>query len=160
MSVEKEQQFFTVEDANKRLPLVRAIVADIVDLYGYVHDREQRLKEISELPGSTNKRDEETPYSEETRLAEEELDRDKQKLFGFFKELEELGVEMKDPRIGLIDFRSKMDGREVYLCWKQGEEEVAHWHELDAGFAGRHSLLETATEGMDADETSQGHFSF
>ena len=51
-----------------------------------------------------------------------------------------LDVELKDYFTGLIDFPCWMDDREVYLCWRLGEPEVAHWHELDAGFAGRQKL--------------------
>jgi hypothetical protein len=47
----------------------------------------------------------------------------------------------------LVDFRALMEGREVYLCWLLGEEEVTHWHELDAGFAGRQSLLAGSAPG-------------
>jgi hypothetical protein len=50
------------------------------------------------------------------------------------------GVQLKDPEIGLCDFRSERDGRPVLLCWKLGEPAVAHWHELAAGFAGRQPL--------------------
>jgi hypothetical protein len=53
-----------------------------------------------------------------------------------------MGIELKDPEQGLIDFRSIREGREVYLCWKLGEERVSHWHEIDAGFAGRQALEE------------------
>lgn len=52
------------------------------------------------------------------------------------REVAELGVEVKAAD-GLVDFRSKLKGRTVYLCWKFGEERVTHWHEMDAGFAGR-----------------------
>jgi hypothetical protein len=51
--------------------------------------------------------------------------------------LDELGVELKDPALGLIDFRSLRDGRVVYLCWRIGEPSIGYWHELDAGFASR-----------------------
>jgi hypothetical protein len=45
-----------------------------------------------------------------------------------------------------------MDGRIVFLCWKLGEPEVTHWHELDAGFAGRQSLVAgSVADGADAD---------
>lgn len=54
-----------------------------------------------------------------------------------------MGIELKDVEAGLIDFRSIRQGREVYLCWKLGEEHVAYWHEIDAGFAGRQPLEET-----------------
>ena len=56
------------------------------------------------------------------------------------EELVKLGVEMKDPFVGLVDFRCWAGNREVYLCWRLGEAEVGHWHELDAGFAGRQTL--------------------
>ena len=55
-------------------------------------------------------------------------------------ELDELGIELKDPDTGLIDFRSRRQGRIVYLCWRLGEERIAWWHELDTGFAGRQPL--------------------
>lgn len=50
------------------------------------------------------------------------------------------GCHLKDIESGLVDFPTIWEGREVYLCWKLGEEEVGHWHELEAGFAGRQSL--------------------
>ncbi len=55
------------------------------------------------------------------------------------REVSELGVEVKAAD-GLVDFRSKLHGRTVYLCWKYGEERVGFFHELDAGFAGRQPL--------------------
>jgi hypothetical protein len=57
------------------------------------------------------------------------------------EELAVLGVEVKDPDQGLIDFRAMRDGREVYLCWKLGEGvRIMYWHDLDAGYAGRRPL--------------------
>lgn len=53
------------------------------------------------------------------------------------EELQKLGCELKDPEIGLIDFLSLRNGEEVYLCWHLGEEHIAYWHTLEAGFAGR-----------------------
>jgi hypothetical protein len=50
------------------------------------------------------------------------------------------GCEIKDLEGGLIDFPTIWEGREVFLCWKLGEPEVGHWHEIDDGFAGRQSL--------------------
>ncbi|MBM3800698.1 MAG: DUF2203 family protein [Acidimicrobiia bacterium] len=52
-------------------------------------------------------------------------------------DIEELGVVIKDLDLGLCDFPHQRDGRVVYLCWKQDEKEVAWWHDLDSGFAGR-----------------------
>ena len=55
-------------------------------------------------------------------------------------EPEGIGCEVKDVQTGLVDFRAMRDGRAVYLCWRLGEEDIAFWHELDAGFAGRQPL--------------------
>ncbi len=56
------------------------------------------------------------------------------------KTIEALGVVIKDINTGLLDFLAERDGREVYLCWKYDEPSVAHWHDLDSGFAGRQLL--------------------
>lgn len=50
------------------------------------------------------------------------------------------GILLRDFDRGLVDFPSMREGREVYLCWIDGEADIAYWHELDAGFAGRHEL--------------------
>jgi len=50
------------------------------------------------------------------------------------------GIILRDADTGLVDFPSEHEDRIVYLCWKLGEDEVAHWHEVDAGMAGRKPL--------------------
>jgi hypothetical protein len=55
-------------------------------------------------------------------------------------ELRELEVVLRDLDRGLLDFPSMRDGREVYLCWQEGEDAIEYWHEPEAGFAGRRSL--------------------
>jgi len=54
-----------------------------------------------------------------------------------FEKIEQMGVLVKDLDIGLIDFLSYYQGREVCLCWKLGEERIRFWHGMDEGFAGR-----------------------
>jgi hypothetical protein len=55
-------------------------------------------------------------------------------------ELRELEVVLRDLDQGLLDFPSLRDGREVYLCWQDGEDAIRFWHEPDAGFGGRQPL--------------------
>jgi len=137
----KPQRLFTVEQANAMLPLVRAITTDLAELSREVIDRRERL---SRLSGSRQQsRD---PYAEEVAQIEDELEKDRGRLQGFVEELRQLGVEPKNGPDGLIDFPAMIDGRLVYLCWKLGEAEVLHWHELEAGFAGRQSLTASAAE--------------
>ena len=139
-------KLFTVEQANAVLPLVRAITQDLVQLSREVIERRERLALLSGGRKSTAK----DPDSEELRQIEEELDKDSEQLEVYAEELRELGVEPKSGTEGLVDFPSLMDGRIVLLCWKLGETEVTHWHELNAGFAGRQSLVAgSVAEGSD-----------
>ena len=56
--------------------------------------------------------------------------------------VQDAGAVIKDINTGLLDFPALKDGREVYLCWRYGEGDIAFWHELDTGFAGRRSIDE------------------
>ena len=51
-----------------------------------------------------------------------------------------LGILIKDLDHGVIDFLGKRDGREVCLCWRHGEDDIAFWHDTDVGFAGRRPI--------------------
>jgi hypothetical protein len=55
-------------------------------------------------------------------------------------ELQAADIVVRDVGRGLVDFPALRDGEEVYLCWLVSEPEIEHWHELDAGFAGRRPL--------------------
>lgn len=140
MGASSPKKYFTIDEANSALPLVRAIVSDIVRQYRDISDRKDRLDQIQKSRGS-RERPPNDPYSEEIAQVENDLEQEISVLKEYVVELEKLGVEIKDPSRGLVDFWSLLDGREVYLCWMLGEDDVSHWHEVDAGFAGRQSLL-------------------
>jgi hypothetical protein len=144
--VGKKRKYFTVDEANKALPLVRMIVGDIVRQYRVVEDLQQRLSMVSH----DRRRPTKDLYAEELAQSQAELDAEEAKLTTYIEELKRLGVELKGPD-GLCDFYAIMDGREVFLCWRLGEPEVSHWHELDAGFAGRQPLTEHASASHDDD---------
>lgn len=57
-----------------------------------------------------------------------------------FLEFHQREIQVKDLERGLVDFPAILQGKEVFLCWEQGEEDVEFWHELDAGYAGRERL--------------------
>jgi hypothetical protein len=61
-------------------------------------------------------------------------------LTGLKEEVEQIGCELKDFRVGLIDFPALLDGREVCLCWQLGEDDITYWHETTDGFAGRRPI--------------------
>ncbi len=137
------RQMFSLATANRTLPLVRVIVSDIVELFRDVRDREERLNSLRrDGPGNSSRDD---VYSEEVEQIRRDLEKDVEKLQGFVDELQELGVEFKDPVMGLIDFPAMRDGQEVCLCWKLGEPTIAHWHTRDSGYTGRKPLDEFDT---------------
>ena len=143
------RRLFTLEEANQRLPLVRAIVQDIVILFRDVKERRERLAQVRCVRGeSASSR----MYAEELNQVEEDIQRDEDRFMGFVAELSDLGAELKDPSRGLIDFYSRLDERVVYLCWMLGEGDIEHWHELDSGFPGRQSVSGEQFEGDAADE--------
>jgi len=132
----RSKKFFSVSEANATLPLVRSIVKDITELAVSLRDRHERLERL----GGGKHGVLGDAYQEELQTLQQDLGRAEEQMQEFVRELATLGIELKDPFIGLIDFPAWMNGHEVYLCWRLGEPEVAHWHELDAGFAGRNKL--------------------
>lgn len=144
MAPNSDVQYFTIDDANRMLPLVRAITGDIVELANDLEDRQDRLNALCDRQA-----DRDDPYSEEVRQMQQEIEEDDSRLEDFILELVDLGVELQDAIVGEVDFRTRIDGREVVLCWKLGEDEVTHWHTEEAGFAGRQSLLQEAASEDD-----------
>jgi hypothetical protein len=136
-------RYFTIDQANATLPLVRAITSDLATLAKDVVERRHRLALLTSgrdlKPGD--------PYSDELAQMEAELERDAIRLQGYVDELRELGVEPKGAVEGLVDFPCKLDGRTVLLCWKLGEPEVLFWHDLESGFAGRQPLTAGSVPG-------------
>lgn len=127
---------FTVDHANRTLPLVRRIVEDVVR----VHARWQEALVELDLVVSGVRAD--RPDAKATQL-EREIQALAKEIDGCERELDDLGIQLKDRRIGLIDFPSELDGRPVLLCWKLGEESVQFWHDEQSGFAGRQPLTPT-----------------
>jgi hypothetical protein len=130
------KKYFTPEEATATLPLVRRIVEDVVSLAQELRERHDRLQRLGSIPVQTAG----DPYLEELEQVEAEIDRGLERMEGYERELKELGIELKDYFMGLVDFPCWMDGREVYLCWRLGEAEITHWHEVHTGFAGRRKL--------------------
>lgn len=144
-----QKRYFTVEEANQTLPLVRSIVRDVVENYRDLHERHERLQAVKQR-NNASRGTMPAEYNEELEQMEEEIRRDAEKLQHFVDELQELGVELKDLTKGLVDFPHLLEGREVYLCWMLGEGELAHWHEKDSGFQGRQSLMAGTSPTPDA----------
>ena len=129
-------QLFTVDQADRTLPLVRKIVEDVVR----EHRRwQEAIVELDLISAGAN------PALPDPRVValEKRIQKMAREVDGFQAELESLGIQLKDRRIGLIDFPSEFDGRPVLLCWQLGEPSVQFWHDADSGYAGRQPLSPT-----------------
>jgi hypothetical protein len=127
---------FTVAEANELLATVRPLVERMVELQGELQTQLERQAELGEITkangGGFNPR---LPAEIDAALQESANE-----LSACIAELTDLGVQVKDLETGLIDFPSYRDGEEILLCWQLGEDEIAWWHTLDGGFAGRRPL--------------------
>jgi hypothetical protein len=77
---------------------------------------------------------------ERARALREGLEKGQAELTELVEEVVGLGVQVKDPTQGLIDFPTTIDGEPALLCWRAGEGNIEYWHTLEGGFAGRRPL--------------------
>ena len=118
---EMPPKLFTPTDANRMLPLVRSIVADILEKAGELRGR--------------------------TALARNpELDPDvrqlRQDVLDLMHEIEELGASYKDWdfQVGLVDFPGQVEGEDVFFCWRSDETSIEFYHPRETGFSGRRRI--------------------
>jgi len=131
-------RYFTLAEANKTLPLVRRIVADITALY----PQWRELVYQYELAAAQARPDwGESP--EQLRLRAQ-IDEVAHRINHYLLELEQIGCVFKGFEEGLVDFHGKLDGRDIFWCWKSGEDRIQHWHELEAGYMGRKPVPQVA----------------
>lgn len=134
-----EETLLTVDEVNQRLPLVRTIVRDIVDLHADIVGRRLRLKSLRERHPAPSSSD--SVYEQEVQQMEHELSRDETRLDQFSNELHQIGGVLTDPAVGRVDFPGDLAGGRVLFCWQSGEPEVMFWHAGDCEGTNRVSLF-------------------
>jgi hypothetical protein len=125
---------YQLHEANQALPQVRRLVGQIVELSAQLDELTDQVRIAryrSSRAGATSL---EADRLEESTGALRGAEAD---LVAALRALEEMGVQLKDARTGLVDFLSYREGELVELCWQLGEDRVAHWHRIGEGFAGR-----------------------
>jgi hypothetical protein len=130
------ERVFTPAEANSALPEVREAAERLVALRRRMRalDNEQRTA-VTAIGGNG------VGYAAgDLNAAQGELRELAEELTACVEELTELGVQVKDLDAGLVDFPSVRAGEPVLLCWRVGEDDVAWWHGLDDGFAGRRPI--------------------
>lgn len=130
-------RYFTLRQAEELLPEVERMIREAVAFKAEYQEAESRIQKATQrivmLGGSIANRD--TMAADRNRR-----DTAASALNQVVQQIQELGVQVKDLDIGLIDFPTLYRGREVLLCWKLGESGIAFWHGLEDGFRGRKPL--------------------
>jgi hypothetical protein len=122
------ERHFTVEEANALLGRLKPLLRQLRDARDVLTDSDVHELLSEAAPGNgggTEGRQVGEAFLEVRRL---------------LTEVNEIGVVVRDVDRGLVDFPALIGGREAYLCWELGEDEVAYWHDLDAGYRGREPL--------------------
>jgi hypothetical protein len=131
-------RLYTVEEAREALPVVRPLLQDLVEPTAEV----RRLQAVVTATRRASLADgnlvadamDETPEEDSPLMVAQVAAR------RCMSELAEMGIEVKDPARGLIDFYHRRDGDVVFLCYLLGEPDILYWHTLQGGFAGRQPL--------------------
>jgi hypothetical protein len=130
------QRYFTPSEANDLLAEVRPLAESLVQhRQGMRLAAERRARLTARIAGNGGDLDPQEPGE-----LDEQFQRESHAVTQAAERLERLGVLVKDLDSGLVDFPALHEGEEVLLCWQVGEDEVAHWHGVDEGFAGRKPL--------------------
>lgn len=122
------ERHYSVEQANAAIGWVRERIERMRDAREQLGDEEARAALSEAAPGNGGGKP-------GTVVSEAFL-----KLRGAVAELQEMDVVLRDLERGLIDFPALRDGREVYLCLEDGEDEIGYWHDLETGYGGREPL--------------------
>lgn len=123
-------RYFGVEEANRLIPLLTRTFEQVRPWVARTHVIVRELESLQDAGAAPQR----------TAPLRAERDTLLERIQSELEQFQELGVEIKAAD-GLVDFHALKGGRPVYLCWRYGEPEVAHWHELDGGFAGRQAIV-------------------
>jgi len=126
-----EKRFFTVEEARQLLPSLKELMGQVMVISHRLEEYRDVVQELADSASSNTGGPEGTAYLDIVISLQSCL-----------TQLQETGCVLKSLQDGLVDFPHLKEGREIYLCWKYGEEDIRFWHEVDEGFAGRTPLLE------------------
>src|ERR687886_1036912 len=130
------ERVFTPEEANEALAQVRPLAEEMVhERRALVRAGERRAQLAARIAGNGG-----DLSPSEVAEAASELERAAAAVTSCVERIHALGALVKDLDTGLVDFPARHRGRDVLLCWRLGEDEVAHWHGLEEGFAGRRPL--------------------
>ena len=122
-------QYLTLQEANEALNIIRPLMDEVqVIRQKILENQPEAWPAIEKSAGNGGNR------------ALSNLVEDFERLDALVHQIQDTGAQIKDINTGLLDFSALKNGREVYLCWQHGEDDIQYWHEIEAGFAGRQPI--------------------
>ena len=121
-------RLWTLSEANAALPKVRGLLAESRAALAAVRDVDDNLEDL-QIVGQSD-----TQEARDLLVARGGAMRTLERCM---KAFDQMGCEVKDVAQGLVDFRGQLGAEVVYLCWRDGEQGITHWHTLEGGFAAR-----------------------
>ena len=131
-------RYYTLDEANEALTELRPIAFEMIEHHRRLLEAQVRRSDLAGRAGSNGGDLTPTDFAE----VEAELERQAGALARCVERIQAAGVLVKDLERGLLDFPSLRDGEEILLCWHAGEDEIAYYHGVDEGYAGRKPLLD------------------
>lgn len=122
-------RYFTLEQARAALEIIRPLVGEILEIRQSILRRQPEVWPVLEKAAGNGG----SKVASEIAQEFARLDRN-------VREILATGALLKDINVGLVDFPAWLDDREIYLCWRYGEEDIRFWHEVDGGFSGRRPI--------------------
>ncbi|QDT04657.1 hypothetical protein K227x_30510 [Rubripirellula lacrimiformis] len=134
---------FTPSAATRTLPLVRRIMAELIDLDESIKAQQEQLRGVDDLVETIDHK----PYLDELSDVRGSLEDDVRRMQSCIDELASFGVQVHQPFDGSVDFPALLNRRPVQLCWHPADDKVEHWHEVGQSSKDRQKL-DAATVGM------------
>jgi hypothetical protein len=125
--------YYALADANARIEELRPLLGGLRDDREVVAEAQRRLERL---------RDEDGDLRAEVAREQRDIVAAVHRMQAAVRQIEAWGITLRDISSGLVDFPALANGRPIWLCWKLGEDDIAWWHELDAGVAGRRPLID------------------
>jgi hypothetical protein len=132
-------RYFSWDEANALIPELSKIFGAVAQLRAQLRAAYEALDRLGAAPTEANLNESGPPEVMRLRAQFQGL---YETMMDELRRVEELGAHVKDIDTGLVDFFHQRDGRDVLLCWRYGEAEIAFWHDLESGFGGRQPLTD------------------
>ena len=122
-------KYFSVAQANEVITLIQPLMRQLLEMRETIQNQQPQVWAVLEKAAGNGG----SKVASSVALEFEKME-------SLIRAIQGTGALVKDLNLGLVDFLTWRDGREVYLCWQYGEAKISYWHEISAGYSERHPI--------------------